>query len=1072
MESHPNPAAVSSRARVFVVEDEAMISMFLEDRLRDLGYDFCGFATRADEAIERIPAVAPDVVLMDVNLGPGLSGLDVAERLRDVSDAAFIVLTAYADAALVARATKSGSFAFLTKPFDMPVLAANIELVLAKRASEAQLRTINRRLDRTARALRQRTDELQRMYSLLHTAFEATADGLLVIDRQGVQAANPRACQMWQVDPGFQPDHDGELLRRIAGQLSEPAAFLDAVDDVRRCSATHDGLVLTLHDGRILQASLRPQIMNGVVVGCVASFNDVSGRERAQQALRESEERYRTLFEDAPVALAIGDTDGQPLLANAAMRRLRDTPPRGFEQASLFEPAIVTRLVRQVRAGGEVHREELPFRADDGRVLDTVVTVRPVTLRGAPAILWMLEDITDRKRTQSALEVLSTLAVTSGRSDEFFPAVAQHVARLLDSDAAVVSLLVHGADGPRVRSLGLCLDGRVMPSIELDLAGTPCESILRQPDGIVFCDDVARDYPTMSFFQQMGAAGLAGTALRDSKGRRIGSLVVASRRPIAGRAHVESMLRLFAVRTAAEIERRLEEHRFHDLFDFSPDAILMVDERGAILRANQQAETLFGYSRDELADLVVESLLPEGDRAAHVQLRSRFFRNASARLMGTHGQPLTVRRKDGSTFPADIGLSPLRSEDGLLLAVDVRDVSERVKSDAQRRSLEAQLRHAQKMEAIGTLAGGIAHDFNNLLAAMVANLELARGDVEPSHPAVESLDAIGVAAERARQLVRQILAFSRRNPPQRVVVAPGALVDEVVRLLRATVPRGIQIGTAVQPDAPNVFVDPTQMHQVLMNLATNAWHAIERGVGEITIAAEHARVRPGAAVPGPLAPGDYARFVVADTGKGMAPETIDRMFEPFFTTKQVGRGSGLGLSVVHGIVADHDGAVLVDSAPALGTRVSVYLPASTAATASQAPHFDRLPPGAGRVAFLDDEAAMTMTARRLLQRLGYAVTIYDRPGDLIDAVRSDPTQFDLVISDCNMPQMSGLDVAREIAAIRRDLPLVLMSGYTDRTEEELDAAGIRFRLEKPFTMQELNAVVQRGLARALASSPR
>ncbi|MGE3509030.1 MAG: response regulator, partial [Vicinamibacterales bacterium] len=485
MEPVTAPPALTTRARVFVVEDEAMISMFLEDRLRDLGYDFCGFATRADEALDRIPAAEPDVVLMDVNLGPGLSGLDVAERLRGVSDAAIIVLTAYADAALLERASRSGSFAFLAKPFDMAVLAANIDLVLAKRRSEAQLRTMNRRLERTARALRRRTDELQRMYSLLHTAFEATADGLLVIDRHGVQVANLRACQMWDIPTDFRRDRAGEVLGTIAGRLADATTFLNAIEDVRERRVAHDGLVLTLRDGRVFQASFRPQLMNGVVAGCVASFSDVTERERAQQALLESEIRYRTLFEDAPVALAIGHVDGQPLLANAAMRRLHETPPDGVNGRPLFEPELVARLMQPVREGRDVHRETLQVRVGSGRIIDAIVTVRPVVLRGSASVLWMLEDVTEHRRTQSALEVLSTAVVTPGRPESFFAGVARHLARLLDVDGAVIAIHTVGSSEPRTRTVGLFIDGEVVPPMELELLGTPCEAILQQTESIL-----------------------------------------------------------------------------------------------------------------------------------------------------------------------------------------------------------------------------------------------------------------------------------------------------------------------------------------------------------------------------------------------------------------------------------------------------------------------------------------------------------------------------------------------------------------------------------------------------------
>lgn len=383
----------------------------------------------------------------------------------------------------------------------------------------------------------------------------------------------------------------------------------------------------------------------------------------------------------------------------------------------------------------------------------------------------------------------------------------------------------------------------------------------------------------------------------------------------------------------------------------------------------------------------------------------------------------------------------------------------------ERRALEAQLRHAQKMEAVGALASGIAHDFNNLLATIVANLELARMDIEAPHPATESLEAIGVAAERARQLVQQILAFSRRSPPLRTVVAPRALVEETVRLLRATVPKGIAITTLVADDVPDVFVDSTQIHQVLMNLGTNAWHAIDRGLGTIAVRVDGLSMAEGDVGYGALPPGRYARVVVQDDGRGMSQETLDRIFEPFFTTKSAGRGSGLGLSVVRGIVAGHGGAVAVASAPGAGTTVTVYLPESRASRAESARLADPVRTGAGRVGFLDDESAMAVAARRLLTRLGYVSTEYESPDALLEALRADPSRFDVIVTDCNMPGMSGLDVARAVTRLRADLPVVLISGFSDRTEEDISASGIHFRLDKPFTAQELDQVLRRALSR-------
>ncbi|MGE3177844.1 MAG: ATP-binding protein, partial [Vicinamibacterales bacterium] len=509
-----------------------------------------------------------------------------------------------------------------------------------------------------------------------------------------------------------------------------------------------------------------------------------------------------------------------------------------------------------------------------------------------------------------------------------------------------------------------------------------------------------------------------------------------------------------------------EEHKFHDLFEFSPDATLMANAAGQIVLANRRAEQLFGYTCDELVQLNVEALLPEDDRERHVALRQAFFASASARTIGTAGTPLRGRRRDGGVFPADLALAPLRSDQGLLMVVVVRDVSERVKIEEERRSLEAQLRHSQKMEAIGTLAGGIAHDFNNLLAAIVSNLELARMDVESEHPAVQSLDAIAVAAERARQLVQQILAFSRRSPPQRSVVSPRTLVDEVVRLLRATVPKGIDIRTEIATDVPQVFVDSTQIHQVLMNLGTNAWHAIERGLGTIAIRLDAVSIEAGDPSHGNLAPGRYARLSVKDDGRGMPAETLERIFEPFFTTKPAGRGSGLGLSVVHGIVTEHGGTVSVTSAPGAGTTVVVCLPESQANRRVTRASVDVSRPATGRVAFVDDELAVTQAARGLLARLGYSSMVYASAAELMDAVQRDPRQFDVIVTDCHMPGMSGLDVAREIARLRADLPVVLISGFSDHKEEDVRAAGIRYRLDKPFSAHELDLILRRAIAHA------
>jgi signal transduction histidine kinase/CheY-like chemotaxis protein len=398
--------------------------------------------------------------------------------------------------------------------------------------------------------------------------------------------------------------------------------------------------------------------------------------------------------------------------------------------------------------------------------------------------------------------------------------------------------------------------------------------------------------------------------------------------------------------------------------------------------------------------------------------------------------------------------------------VVVQDISQRKHAEQQRAILEAQLRQAQKMEAIGTLAGGIAHDFNNLLTTMVGNIELARLDVEPGHPVHVSLDAIAAAARRATELVRQILAFSRKQASQRSVLALGLVIADSARLLRASLPAAISIELHLEDEAPLVLADATQIHQVVMNLCTNAWQAIGDKPGRIDITLDGVEIGADGAPDG-VAAGRYARLRVRDTGDGMDAQTLERIFEPFFTTKAAGRGSGLGLSVAHGIVKDHGGTITALSRAHAGATFEVLLPAAvgTMATAGEAEQSVPLPPllGQGRVLYVDDEKAVASAVAGMLESLGYSATICHTGEEAIECVRRNPQRFDVVLTDFSMPGLSGLDVAREVARLRPDLPLILTSGYAARAGESLVTASGWLRLDKPFDRRALSEVLSRAL---------
>ncbi|MFY9315756.1 MAG: PAS domain S-box protein [Burkholderiales bacterium] len=703
------------------------------------------------------------------------------------------------------------------------------------------------------------------------------------------------------------------------------------------------------------------------------------------------------------------------------------------------------------------------YRRKDGSLLPVESFRRAVPYARRHAIVTVARDITERKRTESALRLLSAeMAHLSGEA--FFNEVARRVAGYLDAEIGFVSKLRAPAN-ERVRTLGLCVDGQLMPPVEYDLAGAPCESVIgREP--VVLPDHAQQRFPACQMLVDLGVSGYAAVPLFDAHGKRFGALGVMSRKPLRQNAdRIEALLRLFAVRTAAEIERLGAEARFKDLFEFSADACLIVNQAGIVTAVNRGAESLLGYSREELIGLPVDVLVPDHARARHAGMRRNFRASATPRPVRSGRADLHARRKDGTTLPVDIDLLPLQTDDGPVVVATVHDTSERKRAEAKRALLEAQLRQSQKMEAVGTLAGGIAHDFNNIIGSILGNAELARQDIAPEHPAGHSIAEIDKAGRRARALVQQILAFSRKQEFVREVVALGAVVDEAVRLLQATLPAGVRLAAECAAGLPNVSADPTQVHQVLVNLCTNAWHAMEGRPGSIDIhlaevAVESALAREIAG----LRPGRYVRLSVADTGKGMDAATKERIFEPFFTTKAIDQGTGLGLSVVHGIMQGHEGAIAVDSTPGAGTTFQLYFPAVDAPAAQRAaPAAAAAPKGRQQhVLYLDDDEALVSLVRRMLGRQGYRVSGYTLAPQALEAVRADPEAFDLVVTDYNMPGMSGLDVAHELSLIRPGLPVAVTSGYiTDELRERAPHSGVRHLIYKPDTVDELCDVVRR-----------
>ncbi|WP_310346525.1 ATP-binding protein [Rhodoferax saidenbachensis] len=520
----------------------------------------------------------------------------------------------------------------------------------------------------------------------------------------------------------------------------------------------------------------------------------------------------------------------------------------------------------------------------------------------------------------------------------------------------------------------------------------------------------------------------------------------------------------------------LSENRMAAIINSSLDAILCIDEKQCITVFNPAATALFECPADQAFGAQLGHFLPDvelalsagnvpaqamlGEFTATTLLGKQIYVEISVSLERRLRTRAPLRLPD--TDPAD--RRGEQSAHGAVTTIFARDLTAKKMAEAQRTALETQLRESQKMQAMGTMAGGIAHDFNNILSAILGNVDLAKQDTPADSPSLTSLYEIDKAGRRARDLVRQILTFSRNEPPKRTPIQLAEVVQETARLVKVALPPAVELRMEVPEQCDSVLADATQVEQALLNLCTNALLAIGQNKGSVTIELSSTDINLPFSDRFGLAPGRYVTLRVRDTGGGMSQETMQRIFEPFFTTRQVGQGTGLGLSVVHGIMQTHQGAIDVQSTLGQGSVFTLYFPAtSQLPVAAAEPEVVQEVRGRGRhVMYVDDDQALVFLVARVLTRKGFAVTTFTDPHEAQAALQAQPEAFDLLVTDYNMPGYSGVDLLRHAKAIRPDLPVALASGYvTPEIEQRALQEGANALIYKPNDVNELCETVQR-----------
>jgi PAS domain S-box-containing protein len=779
---------------------------------------------------------------------------------------------------------------------------------------------------------------------------------------------------------------------------------------------------------------------------------DVTERKRAEQALRDSEEQYRVMFDASADALMLWNGRLQRVDVNPAHERIfgfarEEVVGRGFEGLPYPEKFVRPRLDMVRRAlAGEAVRAELEALRKDGRHIVTELRAIPVQYRGEPHVLQIARDITERRTAEARL-----------RASE-----AQYRAIF---DASIDALILWNSRFLRVD---------VNPAYERIFGWPRDEVVGRGVDGPNPDDDSA--HPRRELVQR-ALAGEACSAEREAvrkDGTRILTEVHAIPFQHQGEPHVLAIARDITERKAAADALRMREQQYRAIFDGSADAMVLWDADIRFVDVNRAYTRMYGFTRDEVIGTTLDGRLPP----EAVAQRSACIRAALAgeeRVLET-----TTLRKNGEAFCVELRYLPIVHLGVPHVLAIGRDITERRAAEAERERLEGQLRQAQKMEAIGQLTGGIAHDFNNILTSVIGYLVLAeeRAGRLGDESIARQVGKAQLAAQRARELIAQMLAFARRQRGERRVLQLAPLVRQTLQLLRATLPSSVGVDAALPDDAAaRVEADPVQLEQVLFNLCINARDAID-GPGLIRVRLHEAGGGwTCASCRSHVDGGRWVELSVADDGCGIEAHTLERIFEPFFSTKEVGRGSGMGLAMVHGIVHDHGGHIVVDSRPGAGARFRVLLPPAAAADAAGPSIAAAAAPAdvrslSGRVMVVDDETMVGEFMAELLSEWGLQVLLQREPRAALAWLEEEGHAIDLLITDQTMPQMSGLALAQRVHEMRPSLPVLLYTGNPEAIDSaERRRRGVCAVLHKPVDTEVLRALlVQCGLNSAAGAA--
>jgi len=864
--------------------------------------------------------------------------------------------------------------------------------------------------------------------------FEAANDGMLIADIETKRflAQNQSMFHML----GYTSD---ELKTRGISDIHSEADLAHVIplfeNLVQKIIKVAHNVPVRKKDGSLFFADISATALTFKNRPCVMGmFRDITDRKQAEEDLRKSEARYRSLVENATEAIYVAQ-DGMLKFVNRAGVKIA-----GYSEQELISTPFIEfihpddramigeRYLRRLKGEEVKFRYTFRFIAKNGNIKWLELGAALIDFEGRPATLNVVTDITNRKRAEEALHGQQI------KLSSIFRAAPVGI-------GMVVNRVLQEANDM------LC-----------QTTGYSREELLGQNARMLYPTQGDYDYVGQEKYRQISekGSGTVETRWQKKDGMVIDIILSSSPLDLYDLAKGVTFTSLdITERKQAERSLRESEERFRVLSENAPDIIYTMNLLGAITYVNPSWKRILGHDEEEIWGRYFIDFAREEDRRTYRRL-FKSIRDEKKTINNHIGIMLT---KDGKERVFNMNSAFSRDSEGRILGIvgSMKDVTEL-------RDIEKKLSQAEKMEAIGTLAGGIAHDFNNILGAILGYTQLGI-DAPDEERRKQYLNQVLKSGERAKNLTGQILAFSRQDKKDRSPIEVGGIVKEAMKLLRSLLPTTIEIRQEIETKPIIVLSNPVQIHQVLMNLCTNAAHAMRDKGGVLQVCLDHIQlpVREHSRMVD-LQPGSYVRLIVRDTGHGIDPGIIDRIFDPFFTTKKVDEGTGLGLSVAYGIVKSHGGTINVQSEPGKGSTFSVYFPHIEVEIEQKSEKPQPISKGSERILFVDDEPFLAEIGKEGLGSLGYEVTVRTSSIEALNAFRTQPRKFDLVITDMTMPNMTGVQLADEILKVRSDIPIILCTGYSEMIDEKKSKKfGIRAFLMKPLSPEEIARTIRKVL---------